>query len=587
MAKTTTKPKTTTTRKSTPAPKKDFDKGIRDQLSPYGLTLNDVVAVVESDPSMMQYIIQGSKGESLASAAQRPKRSVGYCARGVKDTTRLSSATPIVAGNANDLQLVAQATGDYFTITYHTAQTPDILRYAPKGTILSWDNQDAPANRTGNGGLRFGHATIPRNDNMFFSDHPETMNGDINLVLHKGMNGGPRYGSLSYATFPKDVTFSPELIQLALARKREVDRVIPRDEMPKQPDPKKLTAFFKKNPRLGYLMLKQINPDVPFNLTTDGGGKLIEYYNNLPQNSPERAALDLLVSKDIKDVMNYTEVNTAIKNVSNEVLRLRNPEAYARQIPATEKQIDQLCDRTPTYIYQLQQNLTGDAKRMTSNELKAHISTLDKNSTEYLAISELAKKNIPLNAESAEVKLAIANITKNYRDVTKEEIESLFENTPGLVYDVQKEFGTQKAGGIRVTSELSEYYNGLPKDSRERKAIDELAMAHIEISEAQVPNLDKAIQTMAHHYQKNREKAPLPAVHLGKNKEKTKDTMRQQKEISQIEMPDHINTDNTNYAEFEYSDGEAFPFEPSYSNESSDKNLAVVLSKDLKNTRMA
>lgn len=507
-----------------PAPKPDYDKGIREQLEPYGLVLDDIVAVLETDPSMMQYLTQGAKGESLAKAGHRSKESTGYCATGAKKTTRISSATSIAGGNGNDIQLAAQATGDYFSLTYHTAETPDTLKYAPHGAMLSWENQDNPDNRKhpipnkNPGGFMYGHVTFKTGDNTFFSDHPENTEGNINLVLHKGRNKGPRYGSLSYVSFPKDVTFSPELIQLALTRKREreSDRVIPLNEIPKQPDVKKMTAFFKQNPRICYLMLKQINPNVPFSLTKDGGGELINYYNQLPSNSPERAALNLLVSKDIKDVMNYTEVNTAIEAVSDDVLRLRNPEAYARHLPATEKQINLLCDLTPTYIYQLQQTLTGNAKRMTSQEFKDYIAKLDKNSPEYLAISELAKKEISPNADNAEVKLAIANIAQNYRNVTEEEIKNLFENTPALVYHVQKEFGTQKETGIRITSELHEYYNSLPQDSRERKAIDELAMAHIGISETKVPNLDKAVQTMAHHYQPNREKDPVATVHLTK-----------------------------------------------------------------------
>lgn len=513
-----------TIRKAAPAPKQDYDAGIREQLEPYGLELDDIIAVLETDPAMMQYVTQGPKGESLAKAARRPSESTGLCASGVKKTTRLSEATSIAGGNGNDIQLGAQATGDYFTVTYHTAETPDSLQYAPNGAMISWENQDAPGNRKNPdpakkpGGFMYGHVTIKTGEDAFFSDHPETTEGDVRLVLHRGRNGGPRYGSLSYVTLPKDVQFSPELIDLALMkrRERETDRVIPAAEMPKQPDANKMTAFFKKNPRIGYLMLKKVNPEVPFDLAADGGQNLIRYYNQLPANSPERAALNLLVNKDIKNVMDYAQVDNAIDEVNDEVLRLRNPEAHARQVPATEKQVSQLCLVTPTYVYQLQQTLTGDATRRSSREYMEYIAKLDKNSPEYLAISELAKRNLEQNANPVEVKLAIANIAKDHREVKPEEINSLFENTPALVYHVQKEFGTQKAGGIRVTSELHEYYNNLPANSPERKAIDELAMAHIEVSEANTPQLGEAVQAMAHHYKPDRELEPRSAVSLPK-----------------------------------------------------------------------
>lgn len=509
--------------KTRPTPPKDYDAGIRAQLEPYGLELNDIVAVLEEDPSMLQYVEQGEKGKSIADMADAKARRnpgghpKGKCASrdtGAKSTINRSAATSILNGNGNDIQLNAQGTGDYFSVTYHTAETVDSLTYAPGGALLNWENQDDPKKRRNPnankkpGGFKFGHVTVKRKDEekkAFYSDGNENIASLETLVLHKGRNGEPRYGSLSYVTFPKDVTFSPELVNLALMRKkeRETDRQIAEAEMPETP--KNADAFFKKNPRLGYLVLKQVNPNVPFELTADGGAKLLQYYHNLPKNSPERAALNLFAAKNIKNTMDYAAVNNAVQEVSNEVLRLRNPEAYAARQPATEKEMRYLCQAAPTYIYQLQQALYGTAQRKTSNEYEAYVQTLNKNSAEYRAISRLAKKAPAVDANPAEVKLAIANIAKDHREVKPEEINNLFENTPSLVYYVQKEFGTQKAGGIRITSELHKYYDNLPKNSPERKAIDELAMAHLELSEVNEAGLSKSIQAMAHHYQPNRE----------------------------------------------------------------------------------
>ncbi len=510
-----------------PAPKPDYDAGIREQLEPYGLELNDIVAVLEEDPALMKYVIQGEAGEALAATATRRQGiggTTGGCAAGVKQTIRSSRPAPIIplGSNGNDIQLAAQGTGGYFTVTYHTAETTDSLTNVPAGAIISWENQDNPKDRRNPnpakkpGGFLYGHVTIKAGEGRFYSDHPETTEKNERLVMHGGRNGGPRYGSLSYVTLAKDVKFSPELIELAQMRKREreTDREIPLNEMPPKPDPIKASLFFRANPRIGYLMLKKVNPDVSFDLAADGGKNLINYYNALPQNSPERAALDLLVSKDIKNVMDYAAVNAAIDEVNDEVLRLRNPEAHARRTHATDRQISNLCSVTPTYIYQLQEMLTGNATRRNSREYREYIANLNPNSPEYQAISELAKRKLGANANPAEVKLTIANIAKDHREVKPEEINNLFQNTPALVYHVQKEFGTQKAGGIRVTSELHEYYNNLPADSPERKAINELAMAHIELSEADTPHLGEAVAAMAHHYQPNRELEPRPPVSL-------------------------------------------------------------------------